>query len=467
MFKNFLSLLLRFSVILLISSCSSDIAEVKPKTKLLSFNIYDQKLETLLEKVADRYNLSLDFDVDETDKPYSLSVINASISDILKKLEADTGFFMKVVDDEILVEEEMLDEDMTEITLALNGNLWKDIRAVSKNIDISEEVVQNFFGPLFSNALVTDIDSGSKTIELYLPIEDIDFIKKSLLYLNYLKHRRNLAVSIFVVKKDLSQKFIDGKASNKEADFAWKMNAGDKIVFTDGKGNKVDLQTQLLSDAANIAAAEVFVKLTFNKDSAENNFNFSKEPVQMASLSDKLALIVKPEWYTDGERISPENLNSHILAQYQKEVSNKTAEALKTSKSVTTGIHPINKSLASFNSKGFSIRYISVKSGGTSDISAYKINCSKEKETLQGILNKLPKGTSYFKDEDGVLIDCQGTIRSQRNIQWKISRKKPDSSYFKFLNGAFIFDKEGLNQPVIYLPSANALVGYVNSNILK
>ena len=138
MIKKRISIFFLFSTLFSLISCSSDSGKSTSKVKLLTFDIYDQKLETLLETVADRYDLGLDFGVEETDKTYSLSIMNSSIFDILKKLEADTGFYMMVIDDEIVVEDEMIDDTMTEITLQLNDNLWKDIKSVSSKTEITE-----------------------------------------------------------------------------------------------------------------------------------------------------------------------------------------------------------------------------------------------------------------------------------------------------------------------------------------
>jgi len=457
MIKNFIHFLLIISCTFSFISCSSGTPEAE--TKLLTFDIYDQTLETILETVAERYDVDLDFDVDNSPNTYSLSVINASLDDILKKLEADTGFFMKVVDEEILVEAEMIDESMTEITLNLNDNLWKDIRTVSSKVNIDEVVVKNFFGPLFSNILVTDVSAHSKTIELYLPKTDVEFIQKSLLYLNYLKQRRNLAITVFVSKKELAKKFLDNSAKSTEAEFAWKMNAGDNIVFTDDKGNKVDLSSQLLSSSDNIATSEIFLKLKFNNDVAENNFNFSDKSIQSIPLSDKLSLIVKSEWYTSGLKVSSQNLSSKVLAKYQKQISDKNQKVLNSVKSVKVGESILSENLKLFKAANFSPRIISLTSSVPSDISQFKIKNTKPKMSLQEILNTLPSS--------GVLIDCQGTIRSQRNIEWQINGEKLATSYYSFMKGAFVVDKKGLNKPVVYLPSANAIVGYTNSNILK
>lgn len=466
MLKNFLSLILTLTITLSLASCSSEEPELKAKAKLLSFDIYEQTLDVLLQKVAERYDLKLNFNVEAGPDSYSLSTVNASVSDILKKLEADTGFYMTLSGGEILVEEDLIDENMTELTLQLNDNLWKDLKA-AKDLRINEEVVKNFFGPLFTNVFVTNVNSHSKTIDLYLPKNDVRFIKKSLLYLNYLKQRRNLALTVFVVKNDLVQKFINGKADSNEAEFAWKLNAGDNIVFTDNKGNKVDISTQLLSQADNIAAAEVFIKLKFNEAASENNFNFSSKPVQSAPLSNKLTLIAKPVWYADNEEITAAKLNSKSLAKYQKNLDENTVKALLSTKTVSTGLNSLSKTMEIFSSKDFPIRLVSLSAGKSSDISAFTLELSKDKAVLRDILDNLPKGISYFADSDGVLIDCQGTIRSQRNIQWSIKPEKLDHSYYKFYQGAFFVEKEGLGSPVIYLPSANALVAYTNANILE
>ena len=320
---------------------------------------------------------------------------------------------------------------------------------------------------MFANLRVTNVNNYSKQISLYLPIQDVDFITKSLLYLNYLKHQRNLAVSVFVTKKELVEKFISGKANSKEAEFAWKMNAGDNIVFTDDKGNKVDLQTQLLSQNGNISAAEVFVKLKFNKDSAENNFNFANKPIQAVDLSDKLSLIVKPDWYANGEKVSPDKLNSKVLSRYQKQIDSNIKKNLDKKITLKAGKQAITDLLAPFNTESLPIRYVSLTSGSKSDISSIKADNSKEQASFIEVMSSVPGQISYFVDKNGILIDCQGTIRSSRNVQWKILSEKMDSSYYKYANGTFFVEKEGFIKPVVYLPSANAVVGFENSNILK
>ena len=469
MIKYFPGFLLLSIYAMLLASCSSSTPEPQKSPKLLTFDIYDQKLEDLMEVVAERYDLDLDFDVDASEKPYSLSVHNASIEDVLRKISSTTGFYSKIIDGEIIVEEEILDADMIEVNLPLNANLWKDIRQGSEKIVINEETVQYFFGPLFSNVTVEEVNPRTRSISVYMPKVDVPFIKKSLLYLNYLNHQRNLAVTLWVVDKNKADKFLNRKAKTEEAEFAWKLNAGDNLKFTDQKGNKVEINSQLLSETNNIVSSEVFLKLSFNKETAEHNFNFSKDKIQSINLSEKYSLVVSAEWYTEGVKIVSENLNSKVLSQYKRKTSSIVQKQLKSIAAVKPGEPSLIEALHNFNNTNCAVRIVSLTSNAKSDISAIKLKLPKANYQLSDLLNEITKSTAagYFVDGDGILIDCQGTIKGYRDIVWNIEQEKVDSSYYRFNKGAFIVNKEGLNSPVVYLPSANALVGYSNSKILK
>ncbi|MCM8527143.1 MAG: hypothetical protein NE327_11545 [Lentisphaeraceae bacterium] len=451
------------------SSCSS-VEELKDyNSKLLTFNIYEQSLEKILEVVADRYELDLDFDVDDTEQNFSLSVQNASVNDILKKLSSYTGFYMKVIDDEIIVDDETMNEDMTEITLNLNENLWKDIRIGSKELSVDEETVKAFFGPLFSNIEVEDVNAYRKTITLYLLKEDVAFIEKSLLYLNYLKHKRNLVITVWVADKSKNEVFLQGKNQSKDAVFAWKLNAGDNIAFTQDNGDKVTLNSQLLSQENNISQNEVFIKLQYNKAKVEHNFNFSKAAIQTVNLSNKLSLIVKANWYVEGNEIIPENFNSTSISSFKKAYSEKISSILSSRKTLSKGKVSAVQAVQSFLKDGVNCRVVSLTTDQNSDVDRLSINTEAKEYTLAQLLDLVTTETSasYFADENGILIDCQGTIPNSRNVVWKINSEPFGASYLRFRNGAFLVEKEGLNKPLVYLPSANALVGIKSSNILK
>ena len=66
-----------------------------------------------------------------------------------------------------------------------------------------------------------------------------------------------------------------------------------------------------------------------------------------------------------------------------------------------------------------------------------------------------------------ILIDCQGKLAEKQISEWIILKKPLDASYYRFNNGAFLVNKENLAGRIQYLPSANALVGFSNSGILK
>ena len=450
-------------------SCSSEQPQTHYNSKLLSFNVYEQNLETILEAIAKRYELDLDFDVDSPKNNFSLSVQNASVNDVLKKLSSHTGFFMKVVDGEITVENEMIDEDMAEITLKLNTNLWKDIRIGSKDIAIDEEAVKNFFGPLFSNIQVTGLSAYKKTITLLLLKEDVPFIKKSLLYLNYLEHKRNLVITVWVAEKSKNELFIKNQNKPEDALFAWKLNAGDNISFTQDNGDKVNLNTQLLSQDNNISQNEVFVKLKYKAESIEHNFNFTKNPVQTVNLSDKLSLIAKANWYIEGRQIIPENLNSIDIASYKKQYSERVEKALNSKQSLSPGKNTISQAIQPFLKDDFSYRIVSLTTDQNSDVDNYSLDLQKKEYSLIQLLEALKHSgnASYHIDEFGVLLDCQGTIPGSRNVVWKIMPEPFGESFLRFHKGAFLVNKEEFNNPVVYLPSANAIVGLRNSKILK
>lgn len=457
-------------LLFLLSFCSCSTDEDKPhyNAKRLSFNVYDQELETILNAVSARYDLDLDFDITAKQGKYSLSVLNASINDVLQKLSASTGYFMKVVDNEILVGSNIIDEFQTEISLKLNNNLWKDIRSGSEEILINEVTVKNFFGPLFATVKVSDVNSSDRTIRLSLPKEDVPFIKKSLLYLNYLEHQRSPVITVFLVDKTQSQKFIKN-LNAKEAKFAWKLNAGDNVNFTNDNGDKIDLKSQLLSLDNNLSQTDVFIKLNYNKSLVEHSFSFSKAPIQSVNFSDKLSLIVKADWYIEGQQISKAHLDSTAISSYKKSYSERVRKILSSSKSAKPGDTPLAKAVEPFNSNDFNCRIVSFTSGENSDIESFSLKLKHDNYTLMQILENASTESSArsFIDEFGVLIDCQGSILQSRDISWKILSEPLGLSFYNFTKGSYIVTKEGYTMPVVYLPSANALVGVSNSNILK
>lgn len=461
--KNILVLLL----ILCFSSCSTEEPKAHYNAQRLTFNVYDQTLDTLLEVVAKRYSLGLDFDVDVNPEKYSLSILNASVNDVLKKLSYDTGYFMKVVNGEILVQNDIHDESQTEISLKLNDNLWKDIQSGAEGAKVTETSVKNFFGPLFSGVSVINTSSSQRTIKIRLPKEDVPFIKKSLLYLNYLEHKRNPVITVFLVEKTHAQKFLKSPQS-KVAKFAWKLNAGDNINLINN-GDKIELESQLLSLDSNISQTEVFVKLKYNTHQAEHNFNFSKSPIQSINFSEKLSLIVKADWYIEGKKVSDENLSSKSISSYRKGYSDRIHKILDSTRTIKPGKTSFTELATIINSEDFNCRLVSFTSSQDSDIDKYFVNLNEDNYTVQKLLEASSKGSSahFFIDEFGVLIDCQGSISDSRDIAWRILPEPLGSSFHSFNSGSYSVKKEGLSGPIVFLPSANALIGLSNSNIIK
>jgi len=464
MLKNLSLCLLVMTVSYYFASCSSSGGMTDHNSRLKSFDVYDQNLESLLETVATHYDLDLDFDVDANDTPYSLSVANASIFDVLEKISSVSGYKTKVIDGEIVIQNEYFDEDMTHLTLTLNKNLWRDIRSVSKSTDIDEDVVKNFFGPLFYGVEVSSINAGNGLLELYLPKKNIQFIKKSLFYLNYIHQQRNLAVTLFVIKKENTNDFLAGNGLSKNAEFAWKLNAGDNLSFKNDKGVMITIKSQLLSEADKVSTAEVFLRLVYGGSAVEENFNFSTKPIQAAKLSDKLTLIVKSDWYSNGMKISGGSLNSNLLSSN----SNTLSKELNTTASFESRELPYTDISSKFNLNSTSIRFVSMTSGSLSDISTFKVKTDSTNYSLAELLETISSGKSkYFVDKSGVLIDCQGTISRAGYAEWSILNKPLDTSFYRFRNGAFVVNKEGYSGRVQYFPTPNALAGFINSNVIK
>ena len=461
MFKTSIIFAMLLSLVLAGISCSSS-ESMESNKNLKTFDIYDQDLESLVEKVAEHFDLDLDFDVDSPDTPFSLSVLNASINDVLRRIEAETGFHAKVIDGEIIIQEESFEDDMAYVTLNMNGNLWKDIRSASTKIDIDEETVKNFFGPLFYGVEVEDIDRSSGKLVIYAPKKEIAFIKDSLLFLNYIQQRRNSAITLWVVENNLKDDFLKGKIDSNKSKFAWRLNAGDNLTFKSDKGVEVKIQSQLLSESNNIAETEAFIRLEYGKDSTEGKFNFAKQKIQAADLSDKLSLIAKIDWFTNGRRIDEENLSSNSLTNSKSGNSNDTPTGLGS------GNISISNLTAELNNKKITARVVSFTKGGKSDISQFSVNLPESGLSLSGLAKTISMGSSIaLVSGNDILIDCQGKLTVKQISEWTVLKKPLDASYFRFNNGAFMVNKENLAGRIQYLPSANALVGFTNSGILK
>lgn len=461
MFKTSIIFAMVLSLVLTGISCSSS-ESMKSHNNLKTFDIYDQDLESLLEKVAEHFDLDLDFDVDSPDTPFSLSVLNASINDVLSRIEVETGFHAKVIDGEIIIQEKSFEEDMAYVTLNLNGNLWKDIRGTTSKIDIDEETVKNFFGPLFYGVEVEDVNSSSGKVVIYAPKKEITFIQDSLLFLNYIQQRRNSAITLWVVEKSLKEDFLKGKIDSNKSKFAWRLNAGDNLTFKSDQGVEVKIQSQLLSESNNISETEAFIRLEYGKDSTEGNFNFSKQKIQASDLSDGLVLIAKIDWFTNGRKIDEENLNSNVL------VKTKISKSTDTPTGLGSGKISISQLAAELKNKSITARVVSFIKGGKSDINQFSVNIPESGLSLSGLATSI--SMSSLKAQtigNDILIDCQGKLAEKQISEWIILKKPLDASYYRFNNGAFLVNKENLAGRIQYLPSANALVGFSNSGILK
>lgn len=436
-----------FLFLLLLASCSSTVRDTASKEgTLLTFDVYDQTLETVLHSVADKYEYDLEFNLPESSQLWSLSVFNADIKDTLSKISAATGSYFKIDDDEIIFQNELFEEDTKILQVKLNSNLWKDF-AMADVKEIDESAVRRFFGPLLKDSEVISIDRSSQTLELRILPQNETFIRKSLSLLNYTQHDRKLIISLYVVETQSEEVLQAENIPQKNLKFAWSINAGDNIKVNLKDGAKVSLRSTDLSDLGNLNAKRFELAFTYNTFNSTRVFDDPFERRKVIKLNDKTYLLVMADWYIDNERLKGHLISSALLAE-KAETDYKNLP--QVSMAIQDAKTPLDWCIR-LNKGGEKIKYVQFSKIDTFKKSPIKL----EGKSFADLIKKFCEKTSMvFKIHKNGILLVDRIHSGERQTFWAFTPEGEKD--FSYKQGAFIINLK--NQQVNLLPSASAYV---------
>ena len=452
MFRYLIALVIIFANF----GCSSSEPEesTPPHERLLTFDVYNQDLETMFEVISSKYGFDLDFDVEDTGKKWSLSVYNGNINDTLNKISSVTGVYTKYIDEEILVQEELFEDDLKEITLQMNSKLWTDIRSVSK-IDIDEEAVAHYFGPLFTDSIVTDVDSSERTITLKVLPQNEQFIRESLSLLNYTKQRRNLGISLIIVETNDKSLLKSNNIPQDKIKFSWGLNAGDNLNFSLKTGEKIQISSKALFESnAGLNDKQFELKLSYKDLTASKKYDNSLNKRDIIELDNKTFLLVNAHWYINNKRVNSTSVTSDMIK------SKNSMKSPSSPKISVSGNYTLLEWADKLSTKEMPVTFVLMTEA--EDSKKYQGNFSNI--PLPDALSKLSNGEFEYEIKDGKCILFEERFSPSRKVYWTLIPETMKGEAF-FKHGAFVTEVN--NEKIQLLPAARAWLTSYGTSLKK
>ena len=318
-----------------------------------SFQSDSIELHEILTDCAKKFNVKLELNTVLPKTHFAISYEHASINEILKLIESQTPLDLQVQNGCLSVNKNLS-------TFEINDKLSKDIFSLASNQVYTKESVETFLYPLLDpfNGKVHTINNKSITISHRK--KDNDFIRQSLVFMNYLKQKREPIFDIDILKPGkvdsmytpLGQEGLFG-IYKKEIIDSWSGSAKAlrTITFPKFKDLKVSLKVK---PSSTLYWIDFNLKVSQKATELEQVFSHPSESSRTLRLKNGYYLRIKHYWKVNGKRFE------------EPKTDNFGREVFKKAQQVVPKVHlkdiSIIDSVKYLNNRGLKVKLIGYNS---------------------------------------------------------------------------------------------------------